>query len=191
MPFEASLLQNAHGLIGRSGILDMFFIFFAKYLPVFIILAVIVFLFLKKNIKVRLFILFYSIFAVLLSRGVIAESIKFLLDSSRPFEKLNFTPLLYANGGSFPSGHAVLLFTFAFAIWKFNKTWGIWLTVCALLSSIGRIFVGVHWVSDIVGGILVALISVFITHLLLSRFCPKEAMEPDVETSNKVGKVEL
>jgi undecaprenyl-diphosphatase len=191
MPFEATLLQNAHALTGVSGVLDMVIIFFAKYLPIFIVIAVFVFIFRKKSIKARSFIFLFSVFATLLARGVVAQTIKFLFDVPRPFEFLNFIPLLYESDSSFPSGHAVLLFTLAFAIWKFNKKWGIWLTICALLSSAGRILVGVHWASDIVGGIFVALISVFITHLLLSRFCPKEVADTDNDSPDKVGRVEL
>ncbi len=66
---------------------------------------------------------------------------------------------------SFPSNHALNNFaiaTFFFTIWP-RKKYIVWLFVGALLISLGRIYEGLHYPSDVVGG---ALIGMFVGSLV-------------------------
>ncbi|HEX6348507.1 MAG TPA: phosphatase PAP2 family protein [Candidatus Dormibacteraeota bacterium] len=71
-----------------------------------------------------------------------------------------------ANGYSYPSGHAVFFTWLAFMLaaalaprlapWLRGVVWG--LAVClVVVACLGRIWIGVHWPSDVLGGFLLGL----------------------------------
>lgn len=66
---------------------------------------------------------------------------------------------------SFPSGHTATSFAIAFAIWFANKDIGIVAFAIAAFVAIGRIAVGAHYPTDILGGICVGLLSFGIVRL--------------------------
>jgi undecaprenyl-diphosphatase len=66
---------------------------------------------------------------------------------------------------SFPSYPAALTFAFAFGIWLENRTVGAVLFILAVLMSLARIYVGVHYPSDIVAG---AAVGILVTYLVFS-----------------------
>lgn len=61
--------------------------------------------------------------------------------------------------GSFPSGHAASSFAFFFALILAGHPWAAYVGVWALLVSFSRLYLGVHYLSDILGGVLVGAIS--------------------------------
>jgi undecaprenyl-diphosphatase len=64
---------------------------------------------------------------------------------------------------SFPSDHAIasLSIVFAFALQGLRR-WSVIFLVLALVVCFSRIYVGMHYVSDILGGAAVALLAAFI-----------------------------
>ena len=62
---------------------------------------------------------------------------------------------------SFPSGHSTSAFAFSFAVWYgTRKKWPKWVAmIVAILMGLSRLYVGVHYPTDIVGGILVGWLS--------------------------------
>lgn len=68
---------------------------------------------------------------------------------------------------SFPSYSATLTFAFAFGIWLNNKKFGWFLLGLAALMSLARIYVGVHYPSDIVGGAVIGIVVTYLCSLLL------------------------
>jgi hypothetical protein len=72
-----------------------------------------------------------------------------------------------AGGYSFPSGHAQGSATLwgTIMIHYKNKTINIVGITLVLLISLSRLYLGVHWPMDIVGGILIALLIVFVGEL--------------------------
>ena len=66
---------------------------------------------------------------------------------------------------SFPSGHATLAFSMAFALRTFGDPAVVWTAfVLAILISFGRIAVRVHYVSDVLAG---AAVGFLVTSLIL------------------------
>jgi len=67
---------------------------------------------------------------------------------------------------SFPSGHTIFIFALATAVYFFHKKLGYFLYFSGLLIGLARISGGVHYPSDILGGIILgSLTSLFIFYL--------------------------
>jgi len=60
---------------------------------------------------------------------------------------------------SFPSGHALFFFAAATAIWHYDKKLGYAFFFAAALISSARIFVGVHWPSDVIAGAALGILT--------------------------------
>ena len=77
--------------------------------------------------------------------------------------------------GSFPSNHALNNFSEAmyfFLLWPRKKNaW--WLFVVAFLISIGRMYQGLHYPSDVAGGAVIGMAVGYFLGLLLKKLLPK------------------
>ncbi len=95
--------------------------------------------------------------------AVLVLSIKFLIRRQRPEGDWG---AIYRNTDphSFPSGHAArtaMLATLAFA---FGPIWlGIAFVVWALLVSLARVWMGVHYLSDVLAGIVLGILFALVT----------------------------
>ncbi len=168
MGFEIWLLTGIYSLIGKSLFLDGLIRAFAVYLPYTIIGGALWF-FLRRSWKESAYGFCFALLALILSRGIITELIRVFYDRPRPFQELNFTPLFLESTGSFPSGHAAFFFALAFVIMMFDKKIG-WLFISlAFLNGVARVMAGVHWPTDIIGGMLVALLAFWITYKLIGK----------------------
>ncbi len=161
----------------RNFLLDSFAVFLAQYLPYFLVLALLVFIFSRRPGPVRWYVFVHLALAAILSRGILTEIIRFAYPHLRPFDALGFAPLIPEAGNSFPSGHAAFLFALAGALLYLDRRWGWTFLVFAVVNGLARVFTGVHWPFDILGGALVGLLSAFIVHLLLRSYSPASGSE--------------
>jgi len=167
MNIDLYLFQHINGFAGKSACIDSLAIFFAEYLQYFLI-AVLLF-FLIKDFKKYLPMAIGGIAAAALARFGIVELIRFLWHRARPFVENNVSLLFnHDDSYSFPSGHAAFFFALSAVVYHYNKKTGVLFFVASLLISISRVFGGVHWPSDILGGIIVGLFSAWLI-LLLNR----------------------
>lgn len=168
---EEIIFKAIHSLALQSNWLDLVGIILAKQLGYFLVLLVLVILFFEKDRRRRLANALFIILSVLIARGLIAEVIQFFFFRSRPFVALNFTPLIeIANTAALPSGHATFYFALATSVYlTLNKRLGFWLLCGATFISLARVFVGVHWVSDIVLGAAIGILTPYLIKFVLQR----------------------
>ncbi len=142
-------------------------VFFAKYLPYLLVAGFLVLILSKKDWRPRLFLAGEGALALIISRGIITEAIRFFYHHARPFEALSLAPLVSAMGNSFPSGHAALFFALGMVVAYENRLWGWWYFGLSALVVIARVFAGVHWPLDVLAGAIVGIATGAAVHKLI------------------------
>lgn len=94
--------------------------------------------------------------------------IRYFINRKRPFEVLEIVPLIiHGTGCSFPSKHGTSAFAIAFAMLWVHPLMGGIIFILAVLTGISRIMAGVHYPSDILGGMMIAFLVTQFIHRLL------------------------
>jgi len=126
-------------------------------------ILVLVYFYTKKKIYL------YAAFNAVVINGItalITGGLKIIIERLRPYEidEQILTPLIDSGGYSFPSGHTTEVFALFFIIaFLFRNHFFTWLfLVWAILIAYTRMAFGVHYPLDIIGGILVSGITVYI-----------------------------
>ncbi|MDP2630258.1 MAG: phosphatase PAP2 family protein [Candidatus Uhrbacteria bacterium] len=162
---DTQLFLLIHGLAGQSPILDTIGIFFAKY-AIYIFVSVLA-LGVWHRRKSLTHIVLSLVFALALN-----HAIAYFFFRPRPFVTLYSSPLIdgIANTSkSFPSDHTALSFAAAtvFALAYPRLQWIGY--VFAFAIGFARIFAGVHYPGDILGGIGIGILSGFVVLDLSGR----------------------
>jgi undecaprenyl-diphosphatase len=168
------LFQKINNLAGQSVWLDRLGVFFAAYSG-YALLAVLVLVFIFKSGKLSRFMVLVALISAGISRGIITTIIRFFYHHPRPFDVLSVKQLISENDYSFPSGHAAFYFALSMGVYLYNKKLGIVFFVVSVLMGVARIFVGVHWPADILGGVLVGMVSAIAVNLIFRRIVLKTA----------------
>lgn len=166
---DVALFQFIHSFAEKWSLIDWGGVLVAQYLPYAMGVAALVFLFRMEPWKVRVEAFLATALSLLLSRGLLTEVIRFFYDRPRPFVELGFTPLIAESSSSFPSGHAAFFFALSAVLFSVNRTWGWWFFALSLLNGIARVYAGVHWPSDILGGAVIGVFSFLAVQKLLKR----------------------
>ncbi|MFH1575534.1 MAG: phosphatase PAP2 family protein [Candidatus Nealsonbacteria bacterium] len=165
MNLDILIFQQINGLAGQWAYLDALGIFFAEYF-IYILGVAAVVLFWKDLRRI-----FWMILAVLLARFGITELIRFFWLRSRPFVENSVNLLIgHESTGSFPSGHASVCFALSFIVYYYNKKAGKIFFIASFLISTARVFAGVHWPLDILGGAAVGILAGWIVIKISKRF---------------------
>ena len=109
-----------------------------------------------------------------LSGFVLADGLKKLIARDRPsnFAWANVQEPIYYS--SFPSGHTATTFGFAamllFLLYRSDFRWAGWLVIVwAALVGVSRMYRGVHYPSDVLGGALCGFTAAAILYLIFER----------------------
>ncbi|MGN0648010.1 MAG: phosphatase PAP2 family protein [Oscillospiraceae bacterium] len=96
----------------------------------------------------------------------------------RPFDVQTGIQLLIEkpHDYSFPSGHTQASFATATAIFFKDKRWGIGALVLAALIAFSRMYLYVHYPTDILAGVLFGVGYAIIGKLLVDRICKKRGI---------------
>ncbi len=168
MSLNQSLFLLVHGFANRSAILDFLGIFFAQYLPYLMVGVFLILAYYQVGWRRKLYVFAEGAVAIMISRGLVTEIIRFFYHHERPFSFFHFVPLIPEAGWSFPSGHMAWFFALSMAVWYFNRRWGIAYVFLSALMGLARIYVGVHWPLDILGGAVVGVLSAMFVHWIFT-----------------------
>ncbi|MBU2633166.1 phosphatase PAP2 family protein [Patescibacteria group bacterium] len=158
MILDVKLLFFLNNLVDKSQIFDALVIFFASYLQYFLIVVFCLLLYFWAYTKREKFYLFgITVVSAIVARFGITEIIRFFYHRPRPFLVYQLNQLMSNNNWSFPSGHSAFFFAMATAIYLYNKKWGIGFFIATILMNISRVIAGVHYPSDILGGMVVGV----------------------------------
>ena len=169
---DLQIFQTINDFAGKWPWLDQVGIFVASGMA-YVLFAVLVALwFLRKEHRRMVLV---SILSAVIARGVFVEIIRAFYHRARPISVDAVHQLVTNDAWAFPSGHAAFFFALATGVFLYNKKLGTIYYFFAALMGLARIFIGVHWPTDIlVGaalGMLTALVVDFVlrnrTHFLL------------------------
>jgi undecaprenyl-diphosphatase len=172
--FNQSVFRFIHDFSGRNVILDGFAIFLAQWLPYLLVLAFLVLVFYQAGTRRRWLLFAEGALAIILARGIITTAIHFFYYHARPFVVYGISPLFNESGSSFPSAHAAWFFALAMTVWYTNRKWGTWFFILATLMGIARIYAGVHWPLDVIGGAVIGVASGWFVHWLVTTSQPSK-----------------
>ena len=150
---DHALFLFINGFAGRSRALDACGMFLASYLPYLVGAVVLAFCFVHRKRKEALTALVSGMLAWVLARGI-----GMLVLRLRPYVVITTAKKLASGIDavrdtlSFPSEHTTLFFAMATAVYAFDKKWGRVFLGAASAIGIARVFIGLHWPSDILAG---------------------------------------
>lgn len=95
---------------------------------------------------------------------LLIEGIHFFYYESRPFVTFHFTPIVNeaATSASFPSKHATIAAVVGFAYTYFKSKWAPLFLILMFWIGFSRIYVGVHYPLDVLGGFLTSIVALII-----------------------------
>ena len=161
-----TLFLYINSFAGNNHILDLFFIISAKAMP-YIFIGIEVWLYFVAKRKTEAIFAFYSVVIGLF----ISQIIGIFYFHNRPFmDNLGVQLIHHQAENSFPSDHTTFLFAIAFSYLFFKlKKLAVISLILAFLGGIARVYVGVHYPFDIMGGIFVGFVGAFVVFLLKDR----------------------
>lgn len=151
---DLAIFQAINNVAGRWHWLDLAGIFFASGAGYVLVAVLVVLWFLKKD---RWRMIVVSFLSAGIARGILVTLIRFFYHRPRPISVDAVHRLVVNNEWAFPSGHAAFFFALSTGVYLYNKKLGIVFYIVSLLMGVARIFIGVHWPSDILGGAILGI----------------------------------
>ena len=91
----------------------------------------------------------------------------------RPFDTLDVELLFYPpTDSSFPANPVAIVIAMATGVWMANRRIGTAMYVVAILFGFSRIYAGVFYPLDILGGALIGVAATYLVYLILNRIEP-------------------
>lgn len=144
------------------------------------IIAILLLIYNRKEFKNNL--LFFV--SILLLSGIVVQVLKAIFNRPRPLKEFSDTNIhvkvllspLYEK--SFPSGHSQAIFVAATYLLKKIKKYSSLILLVAILVGLSRVYIGAHFVSDVIGG---AIIGIVITQLFFKLSAKYQKVSKEYE----------
>ncbi len=154
---NTALFFAIYNLSQKSQVLDSMMVFITNYVLYLTMLFTLILAIKGKVAERKAFLLI--ILGIPISILFIL-GIHLFIHEPRPFVAFNFIPLADNKPGlSFPSRHTTLMAVMAFSYIYFKSKWSFLFLILAALVGISRIYVGVHYPLDILGGFIVGILA--------------------------------
>jgi Membrane-associated phospholipid phosphatase len=176
LPF-LEIIQSADAAIlfqiyqsGGNSFFDFTAILFS-YIGTFRLAAILlgIFFWQKKETRQITYVLFASIIVSSLAVGFLKD----ITERPRPYITLGLTAadiLVSANPyASFPSGHTANAFVTAAAVSYYFRKWLIPALLTAFVAGLSRIYLLVHYPSDVIAGAIIGISTVFVIILISKK----------------------
>ncbi len=170
MDWEISLLnwfQNIHSAVGDK-FWSIITLFGAK--GVFCVVLSLLILFFVKDKRVG-WTMVGALFLEVLVCNIILKNV---VQRNRPFWIFPDIPLVdgvaVPDDYSFPSGHTGAAFAAGYALFMRNKKWGIPVLVLAALIGISRMYLFVHFPTDVLVGMVIGILAGSCSYLIVDAF---------------------
>ncbi|HEX7483924.1 MAG TPA: phosphatase PAP2 family protein [Candidatus Saccharimonadales bacterium] len=180
---NTNLFLSINDLAGKNPLLDSVMVFSADSLIYILFLAAFVcvaYLAYKRQWR-QIMIVGIALAVSFVIRFILSK----LFISDRPFVDHTITQLLpHAANQSFPSDHATAAFAIALAILaltRLKKTGWILLAIAAMIGF-ARIYTGVHYPLDVIGGLITAIAGVSITLGITKLLPTKQSVQFDAKS---------
>lgn len=116
----------------------------------------------------------YAMISCILTYVFVIVLLKLVVNRTRPYDAYSFIQILVPkeHDASFPSGHSAISFSVAMIYYYClsNKKVGIGFVVLAALIALSRLYVGVHYPTDVIGGIFFGcLMSYGVKYFLIDK----------------------
>lgn len=173
--FEITILEFIQNLIACTW-LDAFFKNFTALGnggAIWIVITVILLIFPKTRkcgIMMAISLIMCLIFGNLLLKPIIARTRPF--DINQSFNIMIAKPKDF----SFPSGHTLASFASAYTIFKNHKKWGISALIFAGLMGFSRLYLCVHYPTDVLGGIALGIIISKISNTIYCKYIERKVI---------------
>jgi undecaprenyl-diphosphatase len=195
---DIEIFRSINGLAGRSAMLDIFGIFLASGL-IFVMAAAVLGLAWyryrtartrksRKSAELDIAVLLRSILAAIMAVcGNFLFSLLYFRE--RPFVALtNVTRLIGdpMTGKSLPSDHASMAFAIAVSVVMLHPAMGAVLLLAALGVAFGRVFVGVHFPTDVLAGMFVGTLAALAARYIGRRLHDVEFVKEEIALLRKM-----
>lgn len=111
------------------------------------------------------------VLAVVISFIIADLILKPMVCRVRPYDIVDIEPIVDSiSSYSFPSGHTTYSFAAATAIFLYNKKWGALALAFSVLVGVSRVYLYMHWPTDVLAGAVVGALSALVAVWLVRRF---------------------
>ena len=162
----------------RNDILNIFFSNFTKLgnNGILWITLAIIFMCFKKTRKIGLVLSFSLLLGFIFTNLIL----KNLVARTRPFYTITGLETLvpYPRDYSFPSGHTTSSFSVCTVLFMMlNKKYSFIFLIFATLMGFSRLYVGVHYPTDVIFGLIIGVLSSIISYFIIKWFYKKKGVE--------------